>query len=485
MYAWFQTCFMSLKKNIFANFLLSGSTIIFPLITFPYITRILSTSSLGKIFLVDAFTSYLIIFSSIGIPFYGVREIAKLRGNREGISKLVTELITIQLTLSIFFCGIFLACYSFVPALESEPKLVAIACLTVIANAILIEWFFQGIENFAYITRRSLVVKVLSIIAILLYVKSDTNYILYYLILALLVVINSLFNFGFFFKKYFVSSAISWKNLKFHFRPLFVLFSINISLSIYTIMDTIILGFLSNAENVSAYNISLKMVKIFWLLVGSVSTVLIPRMSNLIADDNLDGVQDLMTKSLNVVFLLTIPFAAYCLIFPEIIIQIVSGDKYIYTANALRILSLVPLIIGVCNVMGTQYLMPRGHEKKLLYATILGLVISLSLNFILIPFLGYLGSCIACILAELTVCLYLFVAARKQIKIKYDYNLLSMILLCVMSIFIFSYLLEGVFSGLVMLFSSVAVYIIVFVLLQFLVFKNKFLFKLINFRKIL
>lgn len=473
---------MSLKKNIIFNFILTASTIIFPLITFPYITRTISSINIGKVFFIDAFTQYFVLFSSIGIPFYGVREIAKIKNDRAKTSKLLVELVLSQFILSLVFSAVFIAAQFFIPKLHQNWDLIKISCLTIIANSFLIEWFYQGTENFSYITSRSLIIKIASVLCILFFVRNSNDYAIYYLIMALLVVANSVLNLTNFFLKFYTAFS-GGINLLQHSKPLLVLFSINISVSVYTILDTIILGMLTNPQEVSLYNVPLKLVKIFWLVVSGVGTVLIPRMSSLYIEKDTDGISRLMTKSFSIVFLLTLPFCFFCVAFPNEVLVLISGQKYLPAANGLRILAFVPLVIGVCNVLGTQFLLPIGMENKILHATFWGLFISLALNFLLIPNFKFIGSSIACLAAELGVCIAVLRSARRHIKLTIDYLLIFQIILSLTICYFFSLYFKMYFKGLQLLLITGCIYVFVFLFLQFLLFKNKFVFSLISIYK--
>ena len=474
---------MSIRKNMLSNLLLTSSAVIFPLITFPYVTRTLSSNSIGKYFFIDALTQYFIIFSAVGIPYYGIREIAKIKNNIETRSKLVIELLSIQVTLAIILSVIFVGIHYFITDLKNDFDLVKIACLGIISTSFMMEWFYQGIENFAYITGRSLIIKTLSVISILLLVKHADDYFIYYLITTLLVLCNAGLNFFNYLKNY--HAAFKGKlNIIQHVRPLLILFSINISVSVYAILDTIILGLLTNPANVSFYNVPLKLVKIFWTVVNGAGMVLIPRVASYFVDNDTAGIQNVMQKSLNIVFLLTIPFCFFCLMFPTEILGIISGPKYLGAANALRVLSVVPLIIAVCNVCGTQFLMPVGQEKYILHATLLGLVISLALSFLLIPYMKFMGAAITCVAAEGVVCIYIFISAIKRTKLLIDYGLLMQILLSLCATAIARFVLYAHFRGLVLITGAIGIYCLTFILLQLVYFKNNFVFSLIHFKRI-
>ena len=470
---------MSLRKNLIVNLILTSSNVLFPLITFPYVTRILSNDSYGKISFIDAFTGYFLIFSSLGIPYYGVREIAKVKNDAAKYTKLVIELVSLQLGLAVFFSIFFLVIQIFIPSVHHNVDLVKVACLIIIGSAFSIEWFFQGIENFAYITSRSLFTKTLNVISILVFVKASGDSYIYYLISALTILINSSWNFLYFLKKFAVKLDDAL-HIKPHLKPLMILFSINVSVSVYTVLDTIILGLFTNPATVSLYSVPLKLVKMFWTVVSGVGVVMIPRIASLFIAENKDAIAQLITKSSSIVFLLTIPFSVFCIVFPHEILIVISGQKYLMSTDSLRILSTVPLIIGFCNVLGSQYLMPIGQETKILHATIIGLTISLALNFILIPHLKDIGASIACLSAESAVCIYIFFSAKKRTTIKLDYSLLLLIFFSLVISISVEFLIRKHLNQIEVVTTACILYVLTFVLLQFIVFKNDFISSVIN-----
>jgi len=174
----------------------------------------------------------------------------------------------------------------------------------------------------------------------------------------------------------------------------------------------------------------------------------------------------------------------FCMMFPGQILSLISGVKYMPAANALRLLSVVPFIISVCNVCGTQFLMPIGREKSILYATIIGLVVSLCLNFLLIPYFQFMGTAIACVSAEGAVCMYIFIAALKYTNIKIDYPLLIQILLALLAALLSQPVLILYLKGLALVAGTAVVYCLIFILLQFMYFKNEFIFSLVGYKKL-
>ncbi len=462
-----------------SNFLLSSSTFIFPLITFPYITRTLSNESLGSVIYLDSFTQYFVIFSALGIPLYAVREISKIKNDIKARSKLVLELLIITTGLAVFSILVFLSLSHFVQSLKSSSDLIKLGCLSIISSSFLIEWFYQGIENYSYITKRTLIVKMLSVIAILFFVKHFDDKLIYYAILVAVNGLNALINFTYYLNTHH-HKVMETLEIKKHLKPLITIFLINVAVSVYTVLDTMILGTLTDAKQVSYYSVPLRLSKIVWTVVLGIGFVLIPRISALFNQKKLEEMKSLMTKSFSIVFLITIPFCFYSLLFSKDLLMLVAGDKYLDASNALKLFSVLPFVIGACNIMGTQFLLPIGKEKKMLHATLVGLIFSLSLNFLLIPHFGFMGAAIACLVAETTVCLYIFWVATKEISINIDTQLLKQIFFSLLITSVFIYFSIHQLKSIYCILLSFGVYGLSFIALQFLYFKNSFVNSILN-----
>jgi O-antigen/teichoic acid export membrane protein len=285
--------------------------------------------------------------------------------------------------------------------------------------------------------------------------------------------LNGFFNVIYFYKNYYQSFSENLE-LKKHFKPLFLILAINISVSVYTLLDTIILGFISTKISVGYYSLSNKLVKIYWTMISAVGMVLIPRFSILLNEKKFIEVKELMTKSLNIVIIFTIPFLFFCVLFAENIILIISGKEYHESYKSLMILSPLPLIIGICNVFGSQFLIPLNKEKYLLYATLIGLCFSLIINIALIPILADVGAAIATLIAELIVCILIVFFSRKYIKIGIDINLLLLtIISCLFTSPIVLYFSKFNLPIVEIIFSIIS-YFLMFLFLQIIIFKNTF-----------
>lgn len=465
---------MSLKKNIFYNIILTSTSVIFPLITFPYVTKVLGPENYGNVNFIDAIIQYFLILSTLGIPIYGVREVSKVKNDKAELSKLVFELITIQGIISFFSISFLLLVSNYFSVLSGNTTLLKIGCGILILNLFIWDWLYQGLENYSYITKRSVFSKILIVLFIFIFVKLKDDYKIYYFSFIIGLLTNGLFNITFFLKNHY-QSFHSTLNLKKHLKPLFLILAINLSVSIYTLLDTIILGFLSSKINVGYYSLSNRLVKIYWTIISAVGMVLIPRFSILLDNNKFEEVKILMSKSLNVIIVFTLPFALFCICFAKNIVVLISGQEYQESYKSLAILSFLPLIIGICNVFGSQFLFPLNKEKYLLYATLIGLCFSLIINFSLIPLFAEVGAALACLFAEIVVCIFIVIYSRKFIKIVLDLNLFIQIVLCCFLTLPFIYYSSKYLTPIFAILISLISYFGIFLFIQLIVFKNSFI----------
>jgi len=406
-----------LKRNVIYNSLLSISQILFPLITFPYASRVLGPSAMGAVSFADNFTTYFLIFSALGIPLYGIREIAKVRNNTPALGKVFSELIFIHLVTSFIAIVILFVISYFTDKLSANFGLYQVGMAVLLGNVFIAEWFFQGIEKFKYIALRTVFIRMITIalLFILVHTAEDRN--TYYALNLLATILAALTN------MYAVNKLvkISFKNLalKQHLKPLFIIFSNSVVTTIYLVFDTIILGFLTKDVNVGYYSASMRISKLSLAIIGVLSAVLLPRLTVAFQNHDLTEARSLLSKSMDFVIFLSIPISlgTYCL--SEEIILLFAGKSYLPAVNSLQILCFIVIFVGIAQIFSHQILLPLHQEKKILYASLVGVVISLSLNFSLIPFLKQNGAAISSLATEFCVTVVLFFYAFKLLRFKF------------------------------------------------------------------
>ncbi|MDY0907198.1 flippase [Pedobacter sp. CFBP9032] len=408
-----------LRKNIAFNTLLSISQILFPLITFPYASRILGPAGMGAINFADNIITYFLIFSALGIPMYGVREIAKVKGDPIALGKVFSELILIHLITSLLSVVALLVLSLSTQRLLANFQLYQIGMAILLGNVFIAEWFFQGIEKFKYIALRTVLIRLFTIVLLFVLVHSVKDLNTYYALNLVATVFAAVTN------MYSISKIIkvSFRNLAFkhHLKPLLVIFSNSIITTIYLVFDSIILGFLTSNIHVGYYASAMRISKLSMVVIGVLSAVLLPRLTIAFKEKNWEEAKMLLHKSINFVMFLSIPIAIGTFCLSEEIIRLFAGDQYLPAVGALQILSFIVIFVGMAQVFANEILLPLHHERKILYASLFGMVVSLGLNFLLIPHFKESGAAITSLTTEFTVSMVLFYFSFKLFKLNFPW----------------------------------------------------------------
>jgi len=461
-----------LKKNILFNTLLSLSQLLFPLITFPYASRILGPEAIGAVSFADNFTTYFLIFAALGIPMYGIREIAKVKDDREKLGAVFSELLIIHLCTSLIAIFILFSISYFTDRLKVNFGLYQIGMAIVMGSVFMAEWFFQGIEKFKFIAVRSVCIRLFTISLLFLFVHGIEDRDLYYGLNLVAVVIGSVIN------MYAITKMVklSFKGTSFkrHFRPLLIIFSNSIITSVYLVFDTIILGFLTNDLHVGYYSAAMRISKISMAIIGVLGAVLLPRLTIAFQQSDHTAAKAIINKSLSFVIFLSVPIALGTLCLSSEIVFLFAGAKYSGSVSSLNILCFIVIVIGMAQVFSHQILLPLHQEKKILFASIFGMVISLSLNFSLIPFLKQEGAAISSLTTEFAVTVILFLYARKALKITFPVTPFIQSLVTALFFFVFRFLmLELTANPVLIILGTVILSGLFYGVVQLFVWKNK------------
>ena len=406
----------SIKKNFIFNILLNLSKVIFPLITAPYVARVLAPEGVGLYNFAIIYVGYFALFAVLGVATYGVRETARLRDDKDGLNRFVSEIISIELFLTILVSIIFLATLFVIPQLNKNFEIFLVAGITLYTSPFIIDWYYKGIEDFKFITIRSLLIKTLSILALFVFVKTRDDLIIYVLIYSLANVANEVWNFIVLYKCG-IYPHITTRGLKQHMKPLLILFLSSIAISIYTTLDTLMLGFISNYSEVGFYNNATHISRALLMVITSLAIVAMPRISYYIANGNVDEINKLIEKSVSIISFLAFPLSFSLLLISPTFVPLFFGNDFVGTIAPMQILSLLLVIIGFNNLTGTQILLSYGCDKPFLYSVIAGTISNFILNLALIPLLGAIGASIASVFAEAIVLIVSIVYVRKSTNI--------------------------------------------------------------------
>ena len=392
----------SVRYNFIMNFILTTSQFLFPLITFPYISRVLLATGNGKVTFVASVANYFMMVASLGIPTYGIRACAQVRDDKDKLSKTAQEIFLINLVMTLLVCITYVICLYTVPRFQADRTLFWINGINIILNMFGINWLFQALEQYDYITIRSIIFKMISVILMFLLVHEETDYVIYGAITVFAAVGSNVLNF------IRVHRFIEWKvynsyDLKRHMKPILILFAQSLAISIYTNLDTIMLGFIKTDTDVGYYNAAVKIKTILLSLVTSLGNVLLPRMSYYAEKKEIRAFKEMTLKALNFTVLMSIPLTLYFAMFAEESIEFLAGPGYIGAILTMQIITMAIIPGGITGVLGIQVLTALEKEKYVLYSVSIGAIVDFILNLLFIYPLGAAGAALATVLAEIMV----------------------------------------------------------------------------------
>lgn len=442
----------SLKLNFIMNAILTMSSFLFPLITFPYVSRILLPIGTGKVSFANSVVTYFVMISQLGIPTYGIRACAIVRNDEEKLKKTVYELFLINVVMSILAYIVFFVALIYVPRLRADRTLFLITGTLIFFNTIGVEWLYKALEQYTYITVRSIIFKFIALIAMFALVHDVDDYVIYGGISIFAASASNAFNF-IRLRKIIGKKKVSQLNFKQHFKPVFTFFIISCATTIYTNLDNVMLGFMKDDVEVGYYNAATKIKNILVSIVTSLGTVLMPRASYYLQNGMEDEFYKLSKKAVKFVFLAATSMMIYFMLFAREGVLFLSGEAFEGAILPMMIIMPTLFFIGLTNIMGIQMLVPMGREDAVMISTFAGAIVDLILNAIFIPMLGSTGAAIGTLVAEFVVLIVQMIYLKKDVRYLYskqDYSkILAALLIAVVSAGIVKVFVPGVFIKLV------------------------------------
>ena len=464
-----------IKKNFFYNLIFTLTTILFPIVTFPYAARVLGPLGIGKVQFISTFAQYFVLIALLGVPIYGIREVAKRQHNQLALKKLFTELAFLNFCWSLCLLVLYALIISLVPSMREDWNFYAVSAFSILFTFSNIDWFFSGLEKFRFLALRSFIVKLIATIFLFIVVKTKADALSYLWILTGAVVVTNCWNIVSAWP-YFDFKMLSKKGVITHFQPLLYIFSTSAAISVYAVSDVLILGFLKDYTDVGYYTAATKINKVTIPVLTTLGMVLIPRISMAFRRDNWKQIRDLVQSSLEFVILLGIPMSIGLIALAPELIVVFSGEEFTPSILTMQLFAPIVFILGLSNVWGIQVLTPAGKDKQVTFSVVLGLIVSLSLNFILIPRYSYFGAAISNLLSELVVMLGFFYFANKLIPIVFSIKTTLQTLGVSLLFFPLSFFIRSYFLGQNIIICLLVTFggIIMFICFQVFVFRNEF-----------
>ncbi|MCI9303186.1 flippase [Clostridium sp.] len=465
----------SVRTNYLYNLIYQITAILLPLITMPYVSRVLGPQGVGTNSLTNANTQYFMLLGTLGITMYATKKIATVRENRRKLRQTFWEIFSIQ------FIGCMISYIIFVLVLGIRSSLGLYYMLQgffILSSAIDISWYFVGIEDFKNASIRSFLVKIISVFLIFIFVKDSNDLWQYILINSLTMFIGQFVMWIYVDKSTFSFKSLDKLKLRRHITPILVLFIPQVATQIYTVLDKTMLGVFSPTVEVGYYDQSQKIVRILLTILTSLGTVMMPRIASLISKNQHDIVKNTLKKSFTIISFLAIPIAFGIMGVSDRFIPMFFGYEYLSVIPLLKISSILVIIIGVGNVFGTQYMIAVGKNKEYTISVCVGAAVNFILNLILIPKFSALGAVIATVSAEFSIALIQLWYSREIVDISWIKETYKYWISGIVMLIIVSFLGEGTYRNIFILARQIIigsiVYFGILILLKDNIIKNFF-----------
>lgn len=410
----------SLFKNQFFNFSIQILNMLFPLIAIPYVTRLFGPDLLGEVNFASSIVQYFMLLAVAGIPIYAVREIARVRDDKNTLRRKFMEITSIQVVFTLISIVVYLILVFSVKSLRSNIYIYLFLGIQILSNAFNFTWFIQGIEKYRYVAIATFISKFINVILIFTLLKDRSDYDIYAFIIGITTLINvliNLFTTKRLYKNFMTDNEITidYIGVKSHIYAILVFFLSDIAVKVYTAMDQTMLGIMQSKEAVGYYSMAIRLVKTILTFVTSIVVVMLPRISNSIKHNKINEVKRYIAISIKLVYIIAIPAIFGILAIGEEVVTIYLGQQFLQSIVIFKLTSVLLIIIGLSNIFGMQVMIPFGKEKK--YTIILGIaaILNFVINLILIPKLSYFGAAYATILAEAIVTILMYAEVKKLV----------------------------------------------------------------------
>jgi O-antigen/teichoic acid export membrane protein len=410
---------MQTQKNIFYNVLLAVSQVLFPLLTFPYLARVLGPENIGLYNFSESYARYFALVAALGISVYGVREIAKKQEQPKALSNTFVELFLINFIATCILSIVYIFTIVYTTKLSSNASLFYWSFLFFFFQVFVLEWFFTGINQFKYIAVRFFFIRLVFIAAIFIFIKEANDYVKYMQLQVGLTFFLGVINFVYLFK------FIDLKNIRLnelsllkHLKPLLLLFLTIFSISVYLHFDTVLLGILADNESVGYYSAPLKLVKIIIAVLAAITAAMFPKMVQFFEQGEMEQFEKMLSQSFDLVVSIGIPTTILIYIMAPEIIYILFGSSFEYAIIPLQITAPLILIVSLSTIFGFQILSVHSKDSAILKSAVAGMLFSLVASFLFIPKFKQDGAAYIILFTELLVLLFFIYFSSKVVQLK-------------------------------------------------------------------
>ena len=404
---------MGIKKNFLYSSVLTTAGYIFPLITFPYVSRVLGVANIGICNFVDCIIGYFVLFSMLGIQNTGIREIARCQGNKTELSRTFYNIIGLNVMLVALFGTLLVVCIQVVPQFAEYKTLMYIGVGKLIVAVAMIDWLYRGMEDFRYITIRTIVIRCLYVVAVFIFIRKPDDYPVYFGLTVATEGLNALVN-CIHARKYLQSFKLqsSIFNPFKYLKSSLTLGSYSLLTSMYTSFNIAFLGFVTNTTEVGLYATATKLHHIAIGFLLAFTGVMLPRMSNLMSEGKDQEFREKIRVSFSMLVYFSFPLIILGAVFAPEIIAIISGPGYEKAAIPLTIIMPLVFIIGFEQILVVQILMAQKKDGVILRNAVIGATVGLTANLLLVKSMGCVGSALVWVASEVSVMIAALIAAK-------------------------------------------------------------------------
>ena len=393
----------NVKRNFIYNSIYQILLIILPIITTPYISRVIGAEGLGTYSYSYSIASCFALICVLGVGDYGSRSIAKVRDDKNELNKTFWSIYSLQLITSVIGISAYLI-YILIFANDNRIMLI-IELIYVIALSIDINWLFSGLEEFKIIVFRNIVIKIMTLLSILFFMKDSNDLYLYTLIMALSSMFTQIISLSYL-KRYIGFCKISLNDIKIHIIPNLKLFIPVMSFAIFKLVDKVMLGNLSNMEPVGYYENVVKVIDLPMGLITALGVVMLPRISNIIANGNKAQSIIYINNSMKFAMFMAFGICFGIASISDTFTPIFFGIEFMVCVDLLKVMSMIVILKAWENVIKTQYLIPNSYDDIYIKSNIFGSIVNIISNIYFISKLDALGAIIGSLLGQATICIY-------------------------------------------------------------------------------
>ena len=403
----------SLGKNALLSSIKTFAAIVYPLITYPYITRVLEVEDIGRINFSRSVTNYFVLLGAFGISTFAIRNGSRVREDSKKLEDFSSDIFTINCITSLI-SFLLLVAVTFIPALSYYKEFIIILGIEILMVPIGVEWLFSIVEDFSYITARSIIIQILSLIALFVFVHDTNDALIYAFITVLAKTLSNVFNW-IYSKKYVqihLKRRFNWEVYK---KSLFTFFVNSIASTIYLNSDVTMLGLYCSDYVVGIYGVATRVYLLVKQVFNATVAALIPRLSYY-SRDSLSEFDELLNKINSLFLLFIIPTTAGLIVFRTQIILIISGSKYLKAESSMAILAMALFFATLGNIYANGVLISKGKEKDVLRGTVISSLVNVSLNLVLLKSFEENGAALTTLISEIIMFSFCYYKSLKLTK---------------------------------------------------------------------